>query len=561
MASQKERREILDDLVTTGGGNIVEGGDSISVSGSRNVVNLSIYRNEQIVNFEQLRQNYLAYVISACEAVSFKGFPVTGDLRPEIPLESIYVPLFAHAEIPIGETWERGLQQTPIRDTIAIEDILVKQNRVVVLGDPGSGKTTLLRRLALQLAREDNSALPILIPLSAYAEALTRADRNLQQFLSDYFSGRLQSLTNLKPLFDLAIAEGKAFIFLDGLDECSREIRAHLASKIEAFADEITRYGNKVIVTSRIVGYREAPLDLQSWRLYTLLDWTQDQIKAFAAKWFLAFEIAFTGSTSEAELAANRYSQIFTSAINSSPYLENLASTPLMLTILCLLMRYKGALPLRRVELNEMYLQILISTWNRVRTLDNRLVGQPLDYFQTVSILGKLAFWLKNENPTSGIIAEEQLIEWLTRYYSGEDWRKPRGEAMVAAREFLNNVRDNSNVLIERGQGYFGFVHLTLEEHLAARGLIQLPIKKSVEFIESHLNDPVWQEVIVLAMGLWEMRGQSHVMREITREILSKGIEGIKLSGRILAELGEQGLGKNIASEIQEALNGIQENL
>ena len=546
---EKEQKELLDDLVITGGGNVV-GGDTIRVQGD--VVNLSIRGSEPLIDLERLRSDYLTYIISTCKTIGFKGIP-TYSLPPEITLESIYVPLFARAEIPIGETWVRNISHTSAQEIVAVESILGKQNRVIILGDPGSGKTTLLKKFALQLASKNNAILPILVPLSAYAELLTRADHNLQQFFADYFSGRAQGLANLASLFDSAIAHGEAIILLDGLDECNSQIRAHLVSKIEAFASEATRYGNKVIVTSRLVGYRESPLDSKNWSLYTLLDFSKEYIEQFASKWFLAFELALTGNTIEAKESAERYSRAFINAVNSNQSLMYLASNPLMLTVLGLLMRTRASLPLRRVDLYEQYLEILINTWNRARTLDSRSVGQSLDYFQTVTVLGKLALWLKAEKPASGIVTEEQLLEWLTQYYSGDDWKKPRGEAMATASAFLDNVRMYSNILVERGQGYFGFIHLAIEEHLAARGLIQLPVESIVEFIETHLYDPSWQEVIILAISLLDIRGQSRIAGEVTHKMLGMGSEGIKLSSRILSEIGEQGLGKTVAEEIQEA--------
>ncbi len=554
---EKENKELLDDLVITGGGNVVAG-DTNSIRISGDIVNLSINNNKPIVDLEQLRSDYLTYIVSTCKTIGFNGIPVTNSLPPEVSLESIYIPLFARAEIPIGETWARDISQMSFQDVIAIDDILGKQNRVVILGGPGSGKTTLLKKFALQLASRDNSILPILVPLSAYAEFLTRADHNLQQFFADYFSGRAQGLANLESLFNFSIAQGQAVILLDGLDECNNQIRAHLASKIEAFSNEATRQGNKIIVTSRIVGYREASLKSQKWSLYTLLDFSQSSIEEFASKWFnAAFTSTLKDNTTETKHSATQNSQILIQAINSSPNLLYLASNPLMLTLLALML-YDGALPHRRADLYEHYLKILISSWNRVRALDNRAIGQSLNYFQTVTVLGKLAFWLKTENPISGIIADEQLLEWLTQYYSSKEWRKPRGEAMIAASQFLDNVRENSNILIERGQGYFGFVHLALEEHLAARGLNQLPPKKNIEFIYNHVNDSSWQEVIILAMSLLVISGQSHIVGEVVHKMLEMGNEGIKLSGKILNEVGAQDLGKMVTSEIQEAFKNMQ---
>lgn len=548
----KERKELLDDLVITGGGNVV-GGDTIRISGE--VVNLSIHNNV-LPDLEQLRLDYLSHIKFSYQSVSFKGIPSISSVYRQISLESIYVPLFARAELQDDREWTKTHQSTSAQQVqvISIEKVLGKHSKTLILGDPGSGKSTLLKYFALQLASQTSGALPILVPLSAYAEALSRTDLNLQQFLSEYFSGRTQGLANLEPLFTSAFTSGQAIVMLDGLDECKSQIRAHLISKIEAFASETARKGNKVIVTSRIVGYREASLDSQYWSLYTLLDFNQEGIKEFASKWFMAFELATQGDTIQAKQSAEHYSQTLVHAINTRPGLVSLASNPLMLTFLGLSMRYEASLPLQRAELYEQYLKILISTWNLARSLDYRPVGQSLDYFQVVRVLGKLAFWLKNENPVAGVISEEQLIEWLTQYYSGSEWEKPRGEAMIAATEFLESVRKDSNILVERGQGYFGFVHLAIEEHLAARGLTQLPTEKSIEFIETHLDDPSWQEVFILAIGLLGIRGQRDIAGELTQKILNSGKTGVNLAGKILDEVGEQVLGKKVSLEIREAV-------
>lgn len=549
-----EQKEILDDLVITGGGNVV-GGDTFRISGE--VVNLNIHGNAPIVDIEQLKSAYLVYIQSASQTLGFRGISVSDGLPPEIPIENIYVPLSALAELPKGETWARNVPLA-VQDVVQVDDIIGKQSKVVILGDAGSGKTTLLKNFALNLAKQENAPLPILVPLSAYAESLARADRNLQQFFGDYFSGRAQGISNLEPLFDAVLSQGQAIVLLDGLDECDVQIRSHLVSKIESFANEATRQGNKVVVTSRIVGYREASLDSKSWSLYTLLDFSQAEIAKFVSRWFMAFELATNGNTPQAKDSAERHSRALIQTINSNTGLQFLASNPLMLTVLGLLFYYNASLPLRRVDLYEQYLKTLINTWNRARALDSRAIGQSLDYYQTVTILGKFAFWLRAENPQTGIITEEQLLEWLTNYYSGVDWQKPRGEAMISAREFVDSVRKHSNILIERGHGYYGFVHIALEEHLAARGLIQLPTETSIEFIDKHQNDPYWREVIISAIGLWGARGQLRVVGEIVKKILATGDEGVKFASMILEQVGEQSFEKTIVSEIQNARKNSQ---
>lgn len=156
-------------------------------------------------DLQQLRTAYLDHLQRTYRALDFKGIPQLETLSRELLLEEVYVPLVARPDLPSGETWERRLagrilgkdavpdealamldkaSAAPVR----IEEALADQSRVVVIGDPGSGKSTLLKHLALRLAQEPDAPLPILVPLNAYASALLQADRNLQQFMPDYFA-------------------------------------------------------------------------------------------------------------------------------------------------------------------------------------------------------------------------------------------------------------------------------------------------------------------------------------------------------------------------------------
>jgi predicted NACHT family NTPase len=217
-------------------------------------------------------------------------------------------------------------------------------------------------------------------------------------------------------------------------------------------------------------------------------------------------------------------------AIDANPGVANLASDPLLLTILALIKRQGVSLPNRRVELYELYLKTLISAWSKARALDRRPVGPPLVYLQTIAVLGPLALWLREENPTAGLVGEERLIDWLTGHFIGEDWGLKPGPAWERAREFLDSVRKYSNLLLERGQGRFGFIHLTFEEALAARGLVQLgqlKVDDSLVVIRRNLTDPGWRETILLSVGVWGLvREQPRVAGEVVRAMLKMDCAG-----------------------------------
>lgn len=577
-----------------GGKRITIGGDVVA---SRDVIMgdqynyvtpiLKMSAFEPPPDLAQLRRDYLNHLRRTYRALDFKGIPQLDALSRELLLEEVYVPLVARPEMPAGETWERrlagrmmGLDALPEEALAAmsktsaapvrVEEAMAEQARVVVLGDPGSGKTTLLKHLALRLAAEDNAPLPILVPLNAYADALSRADRSLQQYLAEYFHGLAQGIAGLGPLFDSALAQGRAVILLDGLDEVQRD-RPYLVNKVEALAREAVAHGCKLVVTSRIVGYRESPLTPKEWALYTLLDFDREAIEQFANKWCAAFEKSTLGDTPEARASAEQERQGLLEAIDANPGVANLASNPLLLTILALIKRQGVSLPNRRVELYELYLKTLITAWSKARALDRRQVGPDLDYLQILMVLGPLALWLRKENPTAGLVSERALVNWLTACFMGEDWGLPRGPAGERAREFLQSVRRYSNLLIERGQGQYGFIHLTFEEMLAAYGLVQagqLKLDDSLAVIRQHLTEPGWRETILLSVGVWGLLNkQPRVAGEVVRAMLKMdcgegehACRNVLMAGACREDVGELGLGRIAASEVTAALRAASRN-
>ena len=207
-----------------------------------------------------------------------------------------------------------------------------------------------------------------------------------------------------------------------------------------------------------IVGYRDAPLTAGGWPVYTLIDWGREEIERFAACWTLAFEIATHGNTPEARATAEDERIDLLEAIVPGSGIERLASDPLLLTIMALIKRQRVTLPRERVKLYELYLETLISAWNKARALDKRPVGPEMEYLGTVQVLAPLALWLREENPTAGLVGREQIEGWLTGYYR-QEWGEHRGPARQRARVFLENVRRYSNLLVERGEGQYGFLH------------------------------------------------------------------------------------------------------
>ncbi|MBN1657318.1 MAG: SUMF1/EgtB/PvdO family nonheme iron enzyme [Anaerolineae bacterium] len=538
-----------------------------------------------------LHRAYLEHIRRTYQHLDFKGIPQVERVASLLPLEGLYVGLLARRELPEGETWARVagraldeglLEEAAERDTarmerraemaelVPVERLLEKSQGLVVLGDPGAGKSTLLKRMALACAegRADGwlglpaDLLPILIPLAAYARSQRTHECCLADFLGAYY--RVRGLPDgMAYLFLDALARGQALVLLDGLDEVL-ENRTFVVDRVEEFFRQHALAGNRLVVTSRIVGYRDAPLRAEGLTTVTLVDFGRDQIEQFAYNWCHAFEVATRGDTPEAHAAAEKEKAELLETVFSNPGVERLASNPLLLTVLALIKRQGVTLPHRRVELYELYLKTLISAWSQARALDRRPVGPELDYLETARVLGPLALWLRETNPGAGLARHDEVLRWLTEYYQGDEWGMVPGEARQRARGFLDAVRRYSNLLIERGEGVYGFIHLTFEEYLAARGVVQcgeLELNRSIDLLLAHLDDPAWHEMTLLTVGyIGIVQGNRLPASAIIERLLAEERAGegrgwnVVVAGEALRDVGAMGVTDLCRGRVVESL-------
>lgn len=394
-----------------------------------------------------------------------------------------------------------------------LQTVLPKHRRLVLLGDPGSGKSTLLRYMLLLLAQnneqfsaifpsiaEEKLALPLYLPLAFYADAWRHyapGERSLEQFLERYL--RENYLGAYCDTINRQLSRGKVLLLFDGLDEIpDASLRMQVARQVEMFTQSYPM--NRFIITSRIVGYRDAPISASAgYHAYVLADFDEQQIKCFLQRWCPTYERWVKGVTDQQylqSLATKEATAIFQS-VQSKPAVRKLAGNPLLLTILALLQRQGTNLPAHRVELYDLCVTTLLDTWGKTKG-----ISTTATYFtkhELIKILRPLAFWM-HEHPAIGAIPEEELVEQVVKQLHDRKITRHEDEARKLAEEFLRKVRSETGILIERGKKRYGFLHLTFEEYLAAGELEQREDRK--DFIKTHLHDSRWREVIQLTVGI-----------------------------------------------------------
>jgi formylglycine-generating enzyme required for sulfatase activity len=490
--------------------------------------------------YDAVRSRYLAHLLDRYHYLDFRGMGVSDRIPLRLPLVEMYVPLKARIELPEGETWARGLrlagrkissEETEVigqrlSEPQSVLALLQQHNGLIVLGDPGSGKTTFLKYLALRLARGEDEVLgvgprlPVLVPLSAYANALAVGDVPLTRFIADYYRDRGLEMDLLPGLAE-ALRQGEALLLLDGLDEVKEPARRRLViDRVVDFFCLHRRQGNKFIITSRIVGYREVRPAAEGLVECTLVDFETAEIVEFIDRWTAAMEQAARGETPVAKQEAVRERAELLAAVERNPGVRGLAANPLLLTILALMKRQGVTLPERRVELYQKYVETLLKNWNLARGLD-RPASRDLDVVETIRVLAPLALWMHETSPGVGLVKREAMRRKLVEIYTNRGESNPE----QAARQLLQDAREFASLLLERGAGEYGFIHLTFQEYLAAVAIAQRgqrALEPVVETLAGQVGDDSWREVILLTigyMGIIQQRDEAagEVVRHLIR--------------------------------------------
>ena len=401
-----------------------------------------------------------------------------------------------------------------VSETMQVHEAVQRYTRLVVLGNPGAGKTTLLKYLTVICAEGRAEAelglkadgagapLPVLIPLREFAAEC--AERDQDYCLLDYLytHAREHLMLNIpRSFFEEALEAGRCLVCLDGLDEVwAVGQRKAITDEVKALAARFPH--SRYIVTSRSVGYEEAPLDRRDFVHHTVLPLTDDDIREFVRKWYKARE--------RDPVQRKQKAESLITTIEREPRIRTLAENPLLLTIIALVHRIEAELPHERVKLYDKCVTALVDTWEEVKGLTIEEKQRPF-YRQRRRLLERLAYELHVQAEKPGQLQTIKVgdLELLLTRFLTENRRLGLADDPDAARDearaFIRLARGRTGLLVERGEGVFGFPHLTFQEYLAACDVenrcMPYGINAIWEEIKDHLHDPHWREVILLLLG------------------------------------------------------------
>ena len=399
---------------------------------------------------------------------------------------------------------------SPINEIINDKD---NHRYLVILGDPGSGKSTLLQYLALDWAKSTpNDAslkpIPLLIELRTYLRNRDAGQcKNFLKFFHD--SSGIVCHLNQHQLVE-QLKAGNALVMFDGLDEVFDP------GKREDVITDIHRFTNdypdvRVIVTSRVIGYKPQRLRDAQFYHFMLQDLEADQIQDFITRWH---DLTFTDKADK-----QRKRERLQRAINTSKAIRELAGNPLLLTMMAILNRNQE-LPRDRPELYNQASRVLLHQWDVERALveHQQLEIKTLDYKDKQAMLRRVAYQMQaaEKGLAGNLIAADELEGILTDYLKTLDINNSR----AVARVMIKQLWERNFILCFMGADYYAFVHRTFLEYFCAWEYVwQFEKERSLSLEElktevfgKHWWNPYWDEVLCLIIGMIQPQFAGHVI-------------------------------------------------
>lgn len=397
-------------------------------------------------------------------------------------------------------------------------DVVRDCPHLIVLGKPGSGKTTFLKYLTMQCitGKFATDKVPFFVSLKHFAQdpkspsLVQYLEKSVLSTQRQPFYDSLSGISTVEIVQQL-LQNGRSLVLLDGLDEVPKEYSDRITYEIE---NTLSTFEQNVFV----ITYRNATTEYRFGRFteVEVADFDEQQIAAFAKNWFRSKNDLPKAST-------------FMQRLQKNKSIQELASNPLLLTLLCFVFSDSGEFPIRRAELYEDGVRFLLKEWDAMRGVQRDALYKMLDIRRRKDLLSYVAFatfWRKE------ISFERRKIEDYINNFL-ENLKDVDPEICRAdSEEILRLIESQHGLLVEIARGVYAFSHLTLHEFFAAReiSLINQPTEQIelLAILTRHFSDPQWREVFLLTMEL--SRNSSDLLLELKKDIDSRVADDHKVT-------------------------------
>jgi predicted NACHT family NTPase len=405
-----------------------------------------------------------------------------------------------------------------------------QRDKLMVLGKPGAGKTTFLKSLALQCSggQLHSGLVPIFITLKDFG------DDPKKHALLGYIIERLSDYEIESEEIEQLLKQGKIMVLLDGLDEVKEESNKYVLAEITKFSDRYDK--NRFVMTCRIAT-RE--YTFEKFTEVEVADFDKEQIDTFVKNWF---------ECSKKEKKEEKAKK-FRRNLENQPQIKELATNPLLLTLLCLVFEDKGEFVSRnRYDVYKEAIDTLLGKWDASRAIERENVYKNLSLGDKRDLLSYIALTTFEER--NYFLPKINLVNLISNYIRNFPDAKTNPEQLELDSELvLKSIEVQHGVMVERAQNIYSFSHLTFLEYFTARRIATRPdpdkLKDALSSLVSHITDKRWREVFLLAVV--PLRPADYLLKLMKQEVDSLVAKDEKLQ-KFLKWVNEKAL------EIQKSL-------
>ncbi len=451
------------------------------------------------------------------------------NLQIDLPISEAYVPLQTTLRLsleqnaterfkPVAEEQERRIDLGQVFQQAALRD----ERGVVLLGEPGSGKTTGARQIAWRLANGGQTAAeelglpasitPVLLRFRNLTNEMLKEKNGLQLLLDSetHCDNVRETLQNPGQILWEETPGGLLWI-LDGLDEVvDPAARIKVAEWVSKAINE--RLDDWFLVTCRFQGYFRDGVPLGPRFIeFHVRPLDEAQVERFIHDWFHAAYGKMHGAGHTAvELAEVDCGQLLKILVLPEYHLgrmRELATNPLLLTILCIVFHQERRLPTGRAELYAHCVRVLLEHWRRG-------LYATYDAKAAQSVLARIAWWMhQQQDRASAPLADltDEAARGLADVAESSGLGRD-GEA------FVKRMREEAGILAMSGDGTgrCGFLHLSFQEYLASEYAAS---ENQSGFLAQHASESWWREVALLSL-----RGSRSYCESFFRALLAADV-------------------------------------
>lgn len=385
-------------------------------------------------------------------------------------------------------------------------------SKLMILGKPGAGKTTFLKHLAIQCigGTFQSDRVPVFITLKDFAEAedkpallgyITRMmphnlpkipptslnkGGNEEELVPPFSRGARGDLQQI-------LSTGRMLVLLDGLDEVRDADSSQVLRQIQEFSQQFPQ--NQFVITCRIAAKEYT---FEKFTEVEIADFDDKQIADFSGKWF---------RSKNDPIKAERFLQ----KLKEDEPIRELATNPLLLTLLCLVFEDSGSFPINRAELYQTGVDVLLKKWDVKRNIERDQVYKRLSLKRKEDLLSQIA---RTTFEAGNYFFKQREVErYINQYIQNLPDASTDPEALeLDSVAVLKSIEAQHGLFVERARGIYSFSHLTFHEYFTARKIVTscnpyAADDPMLQELASHVTEKRWREVLFLTLDMLDSAG------------------------------------------------------